>query len=147
MPSFSRILLFYDGTREAQSALRRCAEMSLAFSTPVDVVTVVDSVDVSARYAGLLTDVAFSQMEELAGGTLRDAIARLDAIGVCAQGHVVFGRVVDAIPRHAARFSSDLVIIGYRAPRRLRWWYAARPVHLDLAERMKGSTIVTVTVG
>jgi hypothetical protein len=42
---------------------------------------------------------------------------------------------------------SDLIIVGHRANTGFARWYGGRPLHLDLLDRLKGATIVTVTAG
>lgn len=145
MSSFSRILLFYDGTGEAKSALLRCAELSIGLAALVDVVTVVDFVDKNAICAGMLTDVALTQMEELAHGALEDAINELRLNGVVARGHVAFGGALSAISQMSELLKTDVIVVGHRKPSRFARWYGNRPLHVDLVERMKGSMIVTVT--
>jgi len=146
MSSFSRMLLVYDGTSEAQAALQRCSQLSLAFSAAVDVVAVVDAEAVNATSGGLLTDVAYTHLEEIARNTLSDAVMQLANIGIAANGYVKYGRIADVVARHAQTFNPDLIVLGHRArARRPRWW-SERPAHVDLAERLCGTTIVTVTL-
>jgi nucleotide-binding universal stress UspA family protein len=145
MPSTSRILLFYDGTDEAKSALLRCAELAAALAAPVDVVTVVDFVDANALCAGMLSDAAVAQMEQQARCTLNDALDELGLNGVVARGHVAFGQVVDAISQTIKMVRSDVIVVGHRTQTRLARLYRGRPLHVDLIERLKGSMIVTVT--
>ncbi|WP_245623830.1 universal stress protein [Paraburkholderia nodosa] len=144
MSSFSRMLLVYDGTSEAQAALHRCSQLSLALSAPVDVVAVVDTEAVNASCGGLLTDVAYSHLEEIARNTLSDAVAQLAKIGIAANGCVKYGRIADVVARHAQTVNPDLIVLGHRA--RARRWWSGRPAHVDLAERLCGTTIVTVTL-
>ncbi|MEX3981090.1 universal stress protein [Paraburkholderia sp. EG287A] len=144
MSSFSRMLLVYDGTSEAQAALHRCSQLSLALSAPVDVVAVVDAEAVNASSGGLLTDVAYTHLEEIARNTLSDAVSQLASIGIAANGYVKYGRIADVVARHAQTFNPDLIVLGHRA--RARRWWSGRPAHADLAERLCGTTIVTVTL-
>ncbi|WP_267939403.1 universal stress protein [Paraburkholderia flagellata] len=147
MSSFSKILLVYDGSEEAEVALRRCSQLSIALNAQVDVVSVMDADGMNATSGGLLTDLAYGLLEETARNTLRSAIEKLAVTGVSARGYILFGRTVDAVFRHATAFSSDVVVVGHRTPRGFwRWWRGERPVHVDLAERLRGPTIVTVTL-
>ena len=52
------MLLVYDETLEAQAALKRCSQLSLALSAHVDVISVVDAITASATCAGMLSDLA-----------------------------------------------------------------------------------------
>lgn len=146
MSSFFKMLLVYDGTDEAQAALTRCSQLSIALSAQVDVVSVIDSVSANAHSAGMLSDLAYSRLEELARDALRSAISKLADNGVTAHGYITFGRIADAVSRHAENFNSDIVVVGHRNQKGLARWWGERPVHLDLAERLGGSTIVTVTL-
>lgn len=146
MSSFSRILLVYDGTSEAQAALQRCSQLSLTLSAPVDVVAVVDAESANANCGGLLGDVAYAHLEEMARNTLSDAVAQLVNIGIAANACVKYGQIADVVARHAQTFNPDLIVLGHRArARRSRWW-SERPPHIDLTERLCGTTIVTVTL-
>lgn len=145
MSSSFRILLFYDGTAESRSALIRCAELAVPLAALVDVVTVVDYVDTVATSAGMFSDVTAIQMEEQAQCALKDAIDELGLKGVVASGHVAFGQVADAISRIIELLGSDLIVVGHRTRSWLARWFSNQPIHIDLAERLKGSMIVTVT--
>ncbi|WP_239483095.1 universal stress protein [Paraburkholderia sp. C35] len=145
MSSFSRMLLVYDGTAEAQAALNRCSQLSLALSAQVDVVSVVDSVGANAICAGLLSDIACTSMEQLARHALDAAVGHLASLGVTAYGHLKYGRPADVISLHVAAFHADIVVIGHRVQKGIGRWWGERPVHLDLAERLRGSAIVAVT--
>jgi nucleotide-binding universal stress UspA family protein len=147
MSSFSRMLLVYDGTSAAQAALERCAHLSLALSASVDVVAVVDCESANASCCGMLSDVAYTHIEELARHTLSDAVSQLASIGVSANGFIKYGRIADVVTHHAQAFNPDLIVLGHRSRgRRSRWW-SERPIHVDLAERLCGKTIITVTLG
>ncbi|WP_243468767.1 universal stress protein [Paraburkholderia sp. PGU19] len=145
MSSFSRMLLVYDGTLEAQAALKRCSQLSLALSAHVDVVSVVDSITANATCAGLLSDLACSSMEAHAQHALDVAVTHLMNLGVTAHGFIKFGRTIDVVPLHVAAFHADIVVIGHRARSGFARWWGERPVHLDLAERLRGAAIVAVT--
>ncbi|WOD19074.1 universal stress protein [Paraburkholderia kirstenboschensis] len=86
MSSLFRVLLVYDGTDESQAALSRCSQLSLALSAEVDVVSVVDPVCANVNSAGMLSDLAYSRLEELARHTLQTAIGKLVDNGVTAHG-------------------------------------------------------------
>jgi hypothetical protein len=93
----------------------------------------------------LLSDLACSRLEEQARHALDVALAHLEQLGVSAVGHIQFGHPADAIARHVTAFHADIVVIGHRVQTGLSRWWGERPVHLDLAERLRGATIVTVT--
>jgi nucleotide-binding universal stress UspA family protein len=145
MEPFSRILLVYDGSPEAKSALTRCMHLAAALSATVDVVSVVDSENLNAISGGQLGGEAFTQLQRLASEAVEDATSRLERYGINAHGHVAFGRTLEALPMHANMLRSDMVMIGHRACKRVFRWWGERPLHASLAERLKGVTIVTVT--
>lgn len=145
MSFLSKMLLVYDGTDEAQAALARCTQLSVALSAHVDVVSVVDLVSANAVCAGMLTELAHDRLAQFARDSLQTAVGQLEDNGVVAHGYLTFGRTVDAVSRHAAAFRPDIVVIGYRLQTGLSRWWSERPLHVHLTERLRGSTIVTVT--
>ncbi|MDR0246306.1 MAG: universal stress protein [Burkholderia sp.] len=140
------MLLVYDGTDEAQAALARCAALSRALSAAVDVVAIVDPVTANAQSAGLLSDLAHHRLEEFARRELQCAIGKLADDGIAARGYVRFGRAADAIAAHAMTTRPDLVVVGHSARSGFARWWRERPVHLDLAERLRGAALIVVTV-
>ncbi|KWA28573.1 universal stress protein [Burkholderia territorii] len=140
------MLLVYDGTDEAQAALARCAALSHALHAAVDVVTVVDPVTANAQSAGLLTDLAHHRLEEFARDALRRAIGKLEDDGIDARGFLRFGRAADAVAAHALTTRPDMVVVGHRASSGFARWWRERPVHFDLAERLRGAALIVVTV-
>src|SRR5579863_7842218 len=96
-----RVLLVFDGTDEAQAALTRCSDLSLALSAHVDVLSVVETLASNAACAGQLSDLGHTCLEELLRQALETAVNSLKIKGVNARGYVAFGRTVDAISRHA----------------------------------------------
>jgi nucleotide-binding universal stress UspA family protein len=96
---------------------------------------------------GMLSEVLVLQLEANARSALKDAIDELSKNGILARGHLVFGHAADAISRMLEVLKSDLIIVGHRANTGFARWYGGRPLHLDLLDRLKGATIVTVTAG
>jgi nucleotide-binding universal stress UspA family protein len=145
MESFDKILLVYDGSPEAKSALIRCAHLAAALSATVDVISVIDAEHFNAVSGGLLSGEAFAHLQLLAEQTVSEATIRLKSHGVVAHGHVGFGRSIDVLPQQAALFRSCMVMIGHRADESGFGWWSARPLYTRLAEHLKGLTLVTVT--
>lgn len=85
-------------------------------------------------------------LEELVRQTLGTAVNHLKSRGLNAQGYIAFGRIVDAVSHHAEAFEADIVMVGHRAKTRFTRWWHDFPLHAELAERLPGSTIVTVTL-
>ncbi|WP_258048608.1 universal stress protein [Burkholderia anthinoferrum] len=146
MSALSRMLLVYDGTDEAQAALARCSALSRALSAAVDVVAVVDPATANAQSAGLLSDLAHRRLEEFARDDLQRALGTLADDGIVARGFVRFGRAADAVAAHAMTTRADLVVVGHRARSGIARWWRGRPVHFDLAERLRGVSLIVVTV-
>src|SRR5260370_22920743 len=99
MHSFSKILLFYDGTSEGGSALLSCAALATAFAAPVDVIVVVDYIGLNVKAGGLLCADAMRTLEQDARSALTQAINQLRAQGLAAQRHIAFGHVAHTISR------------------------------------------------
>lgn len=140
------VLLVFDATDEGQVALERCSELSVALSAHVNVMSVVDTASSNAACGGHLSDLGHTYLEEVARRALKTAIDHLTNKGITANGKVAFGRTVDTITRYAEASAPDIVIVGHRPRNAVPRWWRDRPVHADLAERLHGSTIVTVTL-
>ena len=140
------VLLVFDESDEGQAALKRCSELSVALSAHVNVVSVVDPIRSNAACAGQLSDLGHACLGEFAERALEAAIDHLASKGVNAEGNVAFGRTVDAIARYAETLDPDIVIVGHRSRHKVPRWWRDRAVHAELAERLHGSTIVTVTL-
>ncbi|MBP0590727.1 hypothetical protein J8I87_13565 [Paraburkholderia sp. LEh10] len=54
-------------------------------------------------------------------------------------------QIITVTGESVALFESDAVVIGHRPRKGLARWLGERPVHNDLAEQLKGSTLITVT--
>jgi nucleotide-binding universal stress UspA family protein len=145
MRRFAKILLVYDGTPEAKVALMRCSQLALELSARVEVVSVVDAIGMNALAGGQLSGEGFARLELLAKEAANVAAVQLQQEGVIAHGSVVFGNWGDALSRHAEISKSDMVIIGHRARKRFARWWGDQAVSSDLADRLRGSTIITVT--
>jgi nucleotide-binding universal stress UspA family protein len=142
MQKHSRILLLYDGSAEARLALARCAQLAMALSASVDVLSIVDSSNLNAACGGQLSGLAFEHLEQLAREAADEAIAQLRSDGIFAHGHIAVGQTVDTLSRHANVLSPDIVIVGHTGRRRLaRWWHGS-PLYADITERLRGLTVV-----
>jgi nucleotide-binding universal stress UspA family protein len=141
------MLLFYDGTIEARHALLRCAKLATAVAASVHVVAVADLLSANASAAGMLMPDAALQIERDACTTLNEAIEQLSLHGIIAHGYVAYGETTEAVLNSVALFHSDIVMIGYRPRTGFKRWFGTLPVHYGVAERLKDSMLVTVTVG
>jgi len=145
MRRFSKILLVYDGTPESKMALAKCSQLALELSARVEVVSVVDAIGMNALAGGQLSGEGFAHLERVAKEAVNSAAVQLQQEGIIAHGSVVFGNLSDALSSHAEISKSDMVIIGHRARKRFARWWGDHALLSDLADRLVGSTIITVT--
>jgi nucleotide-binding universal stress UspA family protein len=140
----SRILLYYDGTREARSALRHTAELALALNAHADVLAVVDTVSAVAASGWYLSDLACASMQDAALITLREAVDHMEGSGVPVRGHMAHGDVVDSISTHAGMLDSDILVLGHRPRTGLARWWRRGLAHDSLMARCHGRLVVTI---
>ncbi len=140
----SRILLYYDGTREARVALQRAADFAHALDAHTDVLAVVDTGAALAATGWYLSDLACATIQDQALITLREALDHMAGNGIEAKGHVAFGDVVDSISRHAGMLNSDMLVVGHRPRGKLARWLGGGYAHTDLVERCSGRVVVTI---
>jgi nucleotide-binding universal stress UspA family protein len=139
----TRILLYYDGSPEARSALHRAADLALALGAHADVLAVVDTGSTMSVGEWYLSDIAFGKVRHAMMGALKEALDHMTGFGIAAQGHMAFGTVVDSISRHAGMLDADMLVIGHRTRGRLARWLGGS-THAELVERCKGRTVVTI---
>lgn len=73
-------------------------------------------------------------------------MTELANIGIAANGYVKYGRIAEVVARHAQTSNPDLIVLGHRSRSKRAAWWSERPAHVDLAESLRGTTIVTVTL-
>jgi nucleotide-binding universal stress UspA family protein len=140
----SKILLYYDGTREAKTALRHAAELALALEAHTDVLAVVDTTSTIAATGWYLSDLACACVQDAAMITLREALDHMEDSGVPVRGHMACGDVVDSISTHAGLLNSDILVVGHRPRSGLARWWNRGLAHDDLMARCNGRLVVTI---
>ena len=144
MNSDQRILIYYDGSAEAKSALVRAGRMAVALDAHTHVLTVVDTGTSVVSTAGLLCDLAYVGIENTTRDLLKEALDQMSESGIVVSGHIAVGNVVESIARHAEMLDVDLLVVGYRNRRGFARWLGAAATYTGLVERAKGRTVVTV---
>jgi nucleotide-binding universal stress UspA family protein len=120
---FKTILLCYDGSREGRAVLKDGAELARRFHAAVHLLAVIRPNAGAVAAEAVLGEGAYTEVQRAADEILREGIAKLDASGLSAHGHVVMGDPVAEIVTAARRVGADLIVLGHRQRGRLqRWW-------------------------
>lgn len=142
MPTFKRILLCYDGSREGQHALKDGAVLAQTLGAQVHILSVLN--DSSwLQGADLASAVPADLVNDSAKSILDEGLQKLAARGVVAQGHFAIGDPLEQIPLFANELNVDLVVVGHRHSSRLARWWAGRNDGL-LLDRVSCSVLVTM---
>jgi nucleotide-binding universal stress UspA family protein len=136
MTSDQRILIYYDGTEEARSAL----------DAHTHVLTVVDTGAAIMSTAGLLCDLAYVGIENTTRDLLKEALDHMKASDIMVTGHIAVGNVVNSIAQHAEMLDADLLVVGHRIRRGIARWLGGPATYSELVERSKGRTVITVAL-
>jgi nucleotide-binding universal stress UspA family protein len=137
------ILISYDGSAEARSALNRAGEFALTCGREIYVLAVVDTASAVASSLGMAGSTAYVEIASATAILLDEAVLCLKARGTTVHGHVSLGRVVDCIAEHAAIVDADVIVLGYRQRSRLARWWDSGPTMDELLVRA-GRTVMTV---
>ena len=109
---YERVLLAYDGSREARTALREGALLARRFSSKVFLLCVV------AENAGGIV-LARDTYREL----FDEAMERLRQFGFAPEGRFVAGEPAAQIAAYVREIGADLVVVGHRRKSLFeRWW-------------------------
>lgn len=127
---YQRIVLAYDGSREGRTALREGALLAKRFSADVFLLSVVAETPGvrigEAAYSGGLAQTTTGYTE-----LFDEAMERLKAIGLKAEGRVITGEPAQEIAAYARAVQADLVVVGHRRQSLLeRWWSGASGAYL-----------------
>ena len=142
MPTFNRILLCYDGTREGQHALMDGASLVEELKAEVHVLSVLSN-PAWVQGADITSAVPVDLVAESARSLLEDGLKRLTARGIRATGHFAVGDPLDQIRFFADALKIDLIIVGHRHTSRLARWWGGRNDGL-LLDRVSCSVLVTM---
>lgn len=140
----SRILLYYDGSPEARSALHCAADLALAFDAHTDILVVASADSAISASVGYLSDMAFVAIRDTTLAALQEAVDHMTKNCISARGHVSFGDVVSSISEQAELLSADMLIVGHRTRSRFARWLGWGVAHADLIDRCNGLPIVTI---
>lgn len=142
MPTFHRILLCYDGTREGQHALKDGACLAQELHAQVHVLSVLNH-SAWMQGADITSSVSIEFITESARGLLDEGLQKLAARGLTATGHFAVGDPLDQIPLLANELNVDLIVVGHRHSSRLARWWGGRSDGL-LLDRVSCSVLITM---
>lgn len=143
MTTPSRILLYYDGSREARSALSSAADLALALDAHIDVLAIAGT-DLATAFGGDLSEQAFIEIRQMTVAVLEEALDHMTSSGVPVHGHVAYGDVLGNISKHVGLLDADMLVVGHRTRGRLARWLGRRFTYADLVERCHGRLVVTI---
>lgn len=145
MPSFTRILLCYDGSREGQSALRQGASIAQSFQAETHLLAILNNAN-WLQGSDVTVTVPFDVDEHSAKAILQDGIEKLTACGLITIGHLAIGDPMDQIPLFSRTLKTDLIVVGHRHRGLLaRWW--SRQDDGRLLDRVSCSVLVAIDAG
>jgi nucleotide-binding universal stress UspA family protein len=142
MPTFNRILLCYDGTREGQHALKDGAALAQDLNAEVHVLSVINN-SAWVQGADITSAIPADLVTESARSVLDEGLKKLAARGIWARGHFAIGDPLDQIPLFARDLKVDLIVVGHRHASRLARWWGGRNDGL-LLDRVSCSVLVTM---
>jgi nucleotide-binding universal stress UspA family protein len=142
MPTFNRILLCYDGTREGQHALKDGASLAQDLRAEVHVLCVVNN-SAWMQGADITSAIPVDLITESARSVLDEGLKKLAARGIPARGHFAIGDPLDQIPLLANELKVDLIVVGHRHSSRLARWWGGRGDGM-LLDRVSCSVLVTM---
>lgn len=138
---YHTILLAYDGTRECRIALREGAELAVACSASVVLLSVMPiSLGLSIGEGFNAGDILTADHERQAA-ILNEGVTRLHQLGLNAQGRLVLGDPVEQIVAIAREIEADLIVLGHsRRSGISRWWRSS--VGASLLDELECSILV-----
>lgn len=119
---YHKIVLAFDGSHEARSALREGALLALRCEARVWLLCVLSDNAAVAMAEGVQPGAA-EQIAAASRQLVDEGVAKLRGVGLEATGHVVRGDPADAISGFVREVGADLVVLGHRRRSFLeRWW-------------------------
>ena len=143
---YKRILLAYDGSESGQRALLDARDMANWGSPEMHLVAVMPPASALIGGEGYVYDPRIEEEERREyRNILEEGLRRLSEAGRAAKGKVLVGDAVDAIARHAAKISADLIVVGHKhlGSWAARWWRGS--VSKALIEHAPCSVLVVIT--
>ncbi|MGE5501101.1 MAG: universal stress protein [Ignavibacteriales bacterium] len=128
---YDRVLLAYDGSREARTALREGALLARKFACKVFLLCVVsEGAGVQIGEAALPGAVALTR--ETYQALFDDALEKLTQLGFKPEGKMVYGEPATEIAAYAREVNADLVVVGHRKKNLFeRWWSGQTSAYLS----------------
>lgn len=119
---YQKIVLAFDGSHEARSALREGALLALRCEARVWLLCVLGDNAAIAMAEGVQPGAA-EQIAAASQQLVDDGVGKLRSIGLTATGHIVRGDPSTAISNFVREVGADLVVLGHRRRSFLeRWW-------------------------
>lgn len=122
MRVYEKIVLAFDGSHEARTALREGALLACRYQSTVWLLCVLPESKGLAMAEGAqpgATEHIIAASHEL----VQDGLEKLRSLGLTATGHVLRGDPATTISAFAREVSADLVVLGHRRRSFLeRWW-------------------------
>lgn len=119
---YGRIVLAFDGSHEARTALREGALLARRYDSTVWLLCVL-SENTAVTMAEGIQPGAAEQHVEASNEMVREGLAKLRSLGLKASGHVARGDPSATISAFAREVGADLVVLGHRRRSFLeRWW-------------------------
>lgn len=128
---YDRVLLAYDGSREARTALREGALLARKFACKVFLLCVVsEGAGVQIGEAAMPGGVALTR--ETYQALFDDALEKLTQLGFKPEGRMVYGEPALEIAAYAREVGADLVVVGHRKKNLFeRWWSGQTSAYLS----------------
>ena len=117
---YQRIVLAFDGTLQSRTALREGALLALRHNAAVWLLSVADNA-LAAMAEGVQPGGAQQVLRENEA-IMAEGLARLQALGLEAYGHVARGDPGPTIGAFARDVGADLVVLGHRQPKFVERW-------------------------
>lgn len=127
---YRKIILAFDGSQEARTALREGALLARRYEATVWLLCVLSDNAAVSMAEGIQAGVA---AQHLAAGEemVAEGLAKLRELGLKASGHVARGEPAPAIANFVREVGADLVVLGHRRRSFLdRWWNGPSGVYV-----------------
>ncbi|MBO9543108.1 universal stress protein [Caulobacter sp.] len=119
---YQKIVLAFDGSHEARSALREGALLALRCEARVWLLCVLGDNAAVAMAEGVQPGAA-EQIAAASQQLVDEGVGKLKSVGLNATGHVVRGDPSSVISNFVREVGADLVVLGHRRRSFLeRWW-------------------------
>jgi len=119
---YRKIILAFDGSQEARTALREGALLALRYDATVWLLCVLPD-NASIMMAEGVQPGAAEHLLAASGEMVDEGLAKLRELGLEASGHVARGDPATTISAFVRQVGADLVVLGHRRRSFLeRWW-------------------------